>query len=67
MTRTTKKGTRKNKSARTFKKVWKTKRFLKDIDQIHDDMKPEVAPNLLNQKVDFDLPGAAQFYCLHCS
>lgn len=67
MTRTSKKGTRKNKSARRFKKEWKTKRFLKDIDQIHDDMKSEEAPKLLNQEINFDLPGAAQFYCIHCA
>ncbi|XP_014771291.1 zinc finger protein 593 [Octopus bimaculoides] len=67
MTHTSKKGFHKNKSACTFKKKWKTKRYGRDVDQIHDDMKPAVASKLLNQAVNYDLPGAAQFYCLHCS
>ncbi|XP_064490244.1 zinc finger protein 593-like [Ornithodoros turicata] len=45
----------------------KTKRRTKDLDQVHDDMKPENADKLLNQDVDYDLPGAAQYYCLHCA
>uniref|UniRef100_A0A6M2E5A6 Zinc finger protein 593 homolog n=1 Tax=Amblyomma tuberculatum TaxID=48802 RepID=A0A6M2E5A6_9ACAR len=45
----------------------KTKRRAKDIDQIHVDMQPENAEKLLNQEVDFDMPGDAQFYCLHCA
>ncbi|XP_070384772.1 zinc finger protein 593-like isoform X2 [Dermacentor albipictus] len=45
----------------------KTKRRAKDIDQIHIDMQPEKAERLLNQEVDYDMPGDAQFYCLHCA
>nr|CAD7431481.1 unnamed protein product [Timema monikensis] len=31
------------------------------------DLKEENADKLLNQEVDFDKPGNAQFYCLHCA
>ncbi|CAJ0936866.1 unnamed protein product, partial [Mesorhabditis belari] len=33
------------------------KRKEKDIDEIHDDLKPKKATKLLNQEVDLDLPG----------
>ncbi|XP_033216422.1 uncharacterized protein LOC117172515 isoform X1 [Belonocnema kinseyi] len=50
-----------------LKKGWKTKRRQKDLDEIDDDLKDEKADKLLNQKVDFDKPGAAQHYCIHCA
>ena len=34
--------------------------------QIDDDLKSKSA-ELLNQSVDLDKPGFAQFYCLHCA
>lgn len=34
--------------------------------QIDDDLKKKSA-ELLNQNVDLDTPGFAQFYCLHCA
>lgn len=34
--------------------------------QIDDDLKKKSA-ELLNQSVDLDTPGFAQFYCLHCA
>ncbi|XP_025075885.1 zinc finger protein 593 homolog [Pogonomyrmex barbatus] len=34
---------------------------------IDEDLKEENAKKLLNQKVDFDKPGAAQHYCIHCA
>ncbi|KAJ1363931.1 hypothetical protein KIN20_023897 [Parelaphostrongylus tenuis] len=43
------------------------KRPGKDIDQIHEDMKPSKAAKLLNQEVDLDLPGDGQFYCIECA
>ncbi|XP_063167883.1 zinc finger protein 593 [Candoia aspera] len=46
---------------------WKTKRRRRDLDQIHQDMLPENAANLLRQEPDPDLPGNAQHYCLHCA
>lgn len=48
-------------------KRMKAKRHFRDIDEIHDDMKPEKISKLLNQPIDHDLPGDGQNYCLHCS
>lgn len=48
-------------------KKYKTKRRTKDLDEIDNDLKPENAEKLLNQEVDFDLPGEGQHYCLHCA
>lgn len=48
-------------------KVLKTKRKTKDLDEIQKNMAAERARELLNQAVDYDLPGAAQHYCLYCS
>lgn len=49
-----------------LKKGWRTKRRTKDLDEIDEDLKGD-AKKLLNQKVDFDKPGAAQHYCIHCA
>ncbi|XP_050457197.1 zinc finger protein 593 homolog [Cataglyphis hispanica] len=49
-----------------LKKGWRTKRRTKDLDEIDEDLKGN-AKNLLNQEVDFDKPGAAQHYCIHCA
>lgn len=35
--------------------------------QIDEDIKPDNAEKLLKQEVDFDKPGSAQHYCLHCA
>lgn len=35
--------------------------------QIDADLKPENSDKLLSQPVDFDKPGSAQHYCLHCA
>lgn len=48
-------------------KRWKTKRRRRDLDQIDEDIKPQNVEKLLNQEVDFDRPGNAEFYCLHCA
>ena len=45
----------------------KAKRKTKDVDEVDRDMEPGKADKLLNQEIDFDLPGNAQFYCLHCA
>ncbi|XP_066154286.1 zinc finger protein 593 homolog [Euwallacea fornicatus] len=50
-----------------LKKKYRTKRRVKDLDQIDEDLKEENAKELLNQEIDFDKPGNAQFYCLHCA
>ncbi|KAH6925049.1 hypothetical protein HPB50_027407 [Hyalomma asiaticum] len=60
MTRYSRKKTHKGYTA-SHKKD-KTKRRAKDLDQIHVDMQPENAEKLLNQEVDYDMPGDAQRY-----
>lgn len=50
-----------------FAKQCKTKRKTKDLDQIDQDLQPNNSEKLLNQEIDLDLPGCAQFYCLHCA
>lgn len=45
----------------------KTKRRRRDLDEIHADLEPGRAARLLRQEPDPDLPGCAQFYCLHCA
>nr|XP_022289199.1 zinc finger protein 593-like [Crassostrea virginica]XP_022289200.1 zinc finger protein 593-like [Crassostrea virginica]XP_022289643.1 zinc finger protein 593-like [Crassostrea virginica] len=56
-----------HKGDKPLKEKYRTKRKTKDLDEIHDDMKPEKSQKLLKQDVDFDKPGAGQFYCLHCA
>ncbi|CAL9686535.1 unnamed protein product [Knipowitschia caucasica] len=60
-------GNHKSDRKKHIAKTWKTKRRTKDLDQIHNDMKPEVAAKMLNQEVDYDVTGNAQHYCLHCA
>lgn len=35
--------------------------------QINEDIKEEYINTLVNQEVDLDKPGNAQFYCVHCA
>ncbi|XP_029164715.1 zinc finger protein 593 homolog [Nylanderia fulva] len=49
-----------------LKKGWRTKRRKKDLDEIDEDLKANTE-KLLNQEVDFERPGAAQHYCIHCA
>ena len=55
-----------HKNIKDQKKKYRTKRRTKDIDEIHDDLKPENAAKLLAVR-DHDLPGGGEFYCLQCS
>ncbi|EDO34998.1 predicted protein, partial [Nematostella vectensis] len=50
-----------------LKKKYRTRKRTKDLDQIHEDLKPVKAAKLLSQEVDTDLPGCGQFYCLQCA
>lgn len=50
-----------------LKRGWRTRRRRKDLDEINEDLKDGNVEQLLNQKVDLDKPGAAQFYCIHCA
>ncbi|KAI6228862.1 Zinc finger protein-like protein [Aphelenchoides fujianensis] len=44
------------------------KRKHKDLDQIHEDLKPwKVARLTTAHPVDVDLPGEGQFYCVECA
>ena len=46
----------------------KTKRYRRDIDQVVlEDLQPENERKLLNQEIDEEKPGLAQFYCVHCA
>ena len=45
----------------------KTKRKTRDLDEIQKQMAAETARELLNQPIDYDVPGAGQFYCLYCA
>lgn len=56
-----------HKGDKPLKEKYRTKRKTKDLDEIHEDMKPGKSQKLLNQEADFDKPGAGQFYCLHCA
>ncbi|XP_043916058.1 zinc finger protein 593 [Protopterus annectens] len=67
MTRSKRVGNHKNGSKKNVSKLWKTKRRTKDLDEIHEDIKPQNALKLLHQEIDYDVPGNAQHYCLHCA
>ena len=56
-----------HKESKDIKKKYRTRRRTKDLDQIHLDLLPERATQLLAQAVDNDLPGDGQYYCLHCA
>ncbi|XP_073522730.1 zinc finger protein 593 [Phyllobates terribilis] len=67
MTRSKQIGNHKSDKKKNISKLWKTKRRVKDIDQIHEDLLLENAHRLLNQEIDYSLPGNAQHYCIHCA
>merc|ERR1712105_225003 len=52
---------------KTTKRDLKAKNKKKHLDEIDSDLKPKIAESLLNQEIDFDLPGKGQNYCLHCA
>lgn len=54
-----------HKNIKDTKKKFRTKRRTKDMDQIHADLKQSA--KLKNQPVDYELPGAGQFYCVECA
>ncbi|EGD72415.1 zinc finger protein [Salpingoeca rosetta] len=58
---------RMHKNNKFFQKAMRTRRKTRDVDQIHDDLKPKVLNKLATQVVDYDLPGMGQFYCVHCA
>ncbi|XP_043198453.1 zinc finger protein 593 homolog [Amphibalanus amphitrite] len=50
-----------------LKKRWRLRCRTKDLDQIDEDLEPKQAEKLLNQELDLEKPGFAQFYCVHCA
>lgn len=58
--------TKKKKNC-TNKRSIKTKLYKRDLDEIDVDCQEKNAKKLLNQEIDFDKPGEAQFYCIHCA
>lgn len=58
---------RMHKNDKHLKKKYRTRNKTKDLDQIHQDLVPQKASELLSQDADIDLPGSGQFYCLQCA
>eukprot|EP00158_Paraphelidium_tribonemae_P004068 Partr_v1_DN26547_c1_g3_i1_m3523 putative Zinc finger protein len=58
---------RTHKGIKDISKKFRTKRRTKDLDQIEKDLEPQAFEALKTQELDADLPGLAQFYCVHCS
>ncbi|KAF7732862.1 Bud site selection protein 20 [Apophysomyces ossiformis] len=46
---------------------YRTRNYARDLDQIHEDIKPENVDKLKNQPIDTDKPGLAQNYCVECA
>ncbi|XP_058467497.1 zinc finger protein 593 homolog [Malaya genurostris] len=49
-----------------LRRRWRLRSRKKDLDEIDDDLKTN-SEQLLNQDVDLDKPGFAQYYCIHCA
>uniref|UniRef100_U5EIH7 Zinc finger protein 593 homolog n=1 Tax=Corethrella appendiculata TaxID=1370023 RepID=U5EIH7_9DIPT len=49
-----------------LRRRWRLRNRKKDLDEIDQDLKTK-SDQLLNQDVDLDKPGFAQFYCIHCA
>lgn len=48
-------------------KAIKTKHRVRDLDEITEDLKPQNVRSMIRQRIDYDLPGAGQNYCVHCA
>lgn len=55
-----------HKIDKSIRKGTKTKRRTRDLDQIVADLYPVRAKQLLNPKVNVQLPGLGQNLCIHC-
>ncbi|XP_054730863.1 zinc finger protein 593 homolog [Anastrepha obliqua] len=49
-----------------LRRRWRVRSRRRDLDQIDDDLRTKSA-ELINQAVNLDEPGFAQFYCVHCA
>ncbi|XP_037820217.1 zinc finger protein 593 homolog [Lucilia sericata] len=45
---------------------WRVRNRTRDLDLIDEDIRTQSA-QLINQAVDLEKPGFAQFYCVHCA
>ncbi|KAI8979062.1 hypothetical protein BDF20DRAFT_867427 [Mycotypha africana] len=45
----------------------RTRAYTRDLDQIHDDLKPENVEKIKHKEIDTDLPGLGQHYCVECA
>ncbi|KAG5438314.1 hypothetical protein PCANB_002802 [Pneumocystis canis] len=48
-------------------RLYKTKRYQRDIDQIIQDITTSELKTTLSRNIDPDLPGLGQYYCIECS
>merc|ERR1712183_12116 len=58
---------RTHKNIKDFKKSQRTRKRTTDIDEVHRHMEPDRINNYLHQKLDPDLPGEGQHYCIPCA
>ncbi|KAL9884311.1 zinc finger protein 593 homolog [Glossina fuscipes fuscipes] len=49
-----------------LRRRWRTRSRKRDLDEIDNDLRTK-SRELINQPVDLDKPGFAQFYCVHCA
>ncbi|XP_037932091.1 zinc finger protein 593 homolog [Teleopsis dalmanni] len=49
-----------------LRRRWRVRNRTRDLDQIDSDINTQSA-ELINQPVDLEQPGFAQFYCIHCA
>ncbi|XP_059617196.1 zinc finger protein 593 homolog [Phlebotomus argentipes] len=49
-----------------LRRRWRTRSRKKDLDEIDEDLTKK-SDQLLNQEVDLEQAGFAQFYCIHCA
>jgi len=58
---------RNHHSIRDISRAARTRARTKDLDQIHEDLKPENVEKIKNALPDPDLPGMGQNYCIPCA
>lgn len=52
---------------RDIYRKYRTRNYARDLDQIHEDLKPENLEKIKNQPLDPDKPGLGQNYCVECA
>ncbi|KAG0262881.1 hypothetical protein BG011_009589 [Mortierella polycephala] len=56
-----------HKGIRDIQRKYRTRQYMRDIDQIHDDIQPQNASKFDKPELDPELPGMGQFYCVPCA